>query len=220
LSVVGSPEPAGVWSARPEDLLSPDSSLLRALHALEAKRKLFTVSDSIHVNAPIERCFLLSTNVELVAQTLGMEPDLRDLRGADGMLVGGDRLVWRGWKFGLPQMHESLITKYERPEFFQDTMRRGRFKKFQHDHYLTEIDGWTLLVDKLRFSLPLGLGGRLMARHVMVPYISKLLRRRMLLLKRVAESEEWRRYLKEDVAVGVGAASHGVRCRNEGCSSA
>ena len=180
---------------------------------------MFTVSDSIHVNAPIERCFLLSTNVELVAQTLGMRADLQDLHGADGMVAGGDRLVWRGWKFGLPQMHESLITKYQRPEFFQDTMRRGRFKKYQHDHHFTEIDGWTLMVDKLRFSLPMGVLGKQVARHVMVPYIAKLLRRRMLLLKRVAESEEWRRYLKEDVEVGAGVASQGVRCPNASCSS-
>jgi ligand-binding SRPBCC domain-containing protein len=169
---------------------------------------LFIVSDSIHVNAPIERCFLLSTNLKLVADALGMRPDVRGVRGPDGTVIGGDRVVWHGWKFGLPQVHESLITRYQRPEFFQDTMVRGRFKRYQHDHHLTEIGGWTLLVDKLRFSLTMGPVGKQVARHVMVPYISKLLRRRMLVLKRVAESEEWRRYLKEDQPVGVGAASH------------
>jgi ligand-binding SRPBCC domain-containing protein len=159
---------------------------------------MFTISDSIHVNAPIERCFRLSTNIVMVGRTLGM----RTIEGkADGMLEEGDRLVWAGWKFGFPQMHESLITGYERPIFFQDTMERGRFKRFQHDHYLIEIDGRTLLTDKLRFTLPLGLPGRAMAQVVLVPYIRRLLRRRMQLLKRVAETGEWRRYLPEEEAV-------------------
>ena len=49
--------------------------------------------------------------------------------------------------------------------------------------------------DKLRFTLPFGVLGRLVARYVMVPYIRETLRQRLTLLKRVAESEEWRKYI-------------------------
>ncbi len=160
---------------------------------------MFTVSDSIHIHAPIERCFLLSTSLELVGQVLEMRPVEGGSRKTAGLAVEGDRIEWRGWLFGLPQMHESLITRYEQPCFFQDMMTRGRFKRFQHDHRFTEIDGHTLLVDKLRFSLPLGLPGKMVARHIIVPHISGLLRRRMELLKHVAEGVEWRRYLPEEV---------------------
>jgi ligand-binding SRPBCC domain-containing protein len=156
---------------------------------------MFTIRDSIHINAPIERCFLLSTNIDLVARVLGMKP----IEGrASGMIEAEDRLLWAGWKFGLPQRHESLITKYERPSFFQDTMGQGRFRRFQHDHQLVEIDRQTLLIDKIRFSLPWSGLGRLAGRSILVPYICRLLRRRLLLLKQVAESEEWRRYLSRD----------------------
>jgi len=158
---------------------------------------LFTVSDSIHIHASIERCFLLSTSLELVEQVLEMRPMEGGSRKTAGFVVGGDRIEWRGWLFGLPQVHESLITRYERPNFFQDTMARGRFERFQHDHRFTEIDGHTLLVDKLRFSLPFGWPGKIMARHVIVPHISGLLRRRMQLLKRVAEGSEWKQYLPD-----------------------
>ncbi len=160
---------------------------------------MFTVSDSIHINAPIERCFLLSTSLELVGQLLEMRAVAGDSRKTCGLVTGGDRIVWQGLVFGLPQVHESLITRYERPGFFQDTMARGRFKRFQHDHLFTEIDGHTLVVDKLRFSLPLGWPGKIVARRMLVPYLSGLLRRRMMLLRHVAESEEWRRYLPEEM---------------------
>jgi len=157
---------------------------------------MFTISDSIYINAPIDRCFLLSTNVELVGETLGMRP----LEGkTSGMLVADDRLLWAGWKFGMPQMHESLITQYERPNFFQDSMGRGRFKRYQHDHYFYVMDERTVLNDKIRFTMPLGFLGRLVGQFVMVPYLSRRLRRRLVLLRKVAQnSKEWTKYLPQD----------------------
>jgi ligand-binding SRPBCC domain-containing protein len=155
-------------------------------------KSIFTVSDSMHVNAPIERCFLLSTSIELVAETLRMKP----LSGRrNGLIEPGDEVLWAGWKFGLPQMHESRITGYGRPDYFQDTMARGRFRFFQHDHHFAEIGGHTLLQDKVRFSLPLGFVGAVVAQHVMVPYIATLLRKRFFLLKRLAEGDGWKKYL-------------------------
>lgn len=156
--------------------------------------RTFVISDSMHVQAPLERCFLLSTNLELVAETLRMRP----LSGkSTGQVAMGDTILWAGWKFGLPQMHESRITAYQPPVYFQDTMARGRFKTFQHDHHFTEIDGHTLLQEKLRFSLPGGWLGAQVAKHVMVPYISRLIRKRFYLLKKLAEGQGWRQYLPE-----------------------
>ena len=159
---------------------------------------MFTISDSIFINAPIDRCFLLSTNVELVGRTLGMKP----LEGkTSGLIVGDDRLLWAGWKFGFPQMHESYVTRYERPAFFQDTMGRGRFKRYQHDHYFYEMDERTVLNDKIRFTMPLGFVGRLVGQFVLVPYLSRRLRRRLVLLRKVAENRnEWEKYLPTETA--------------------
>ncbi len=153
---------------------------------------MYMVKDSVHISAPIERCFLLSTSIEVVAQTIGMRPVAGKMRG---LVTADDRLEWRGWKFGLPQRHETLITKYARPSFFQDCMASGRFRVFQHDHEFTEIGGQVLLKDTVRFSLPFGVAGRLVGKYVMIPHIRGLLQRRFQLLKRIAESEEWREYL-------------------------
>ncbi|HUZ95315.1 MAG TPA: SRPBCC family protein [Edaphobacter sp.] len=156
---------------------------------------MFVVSDRIHVNAPLERCFLLSTSLELVRQSLKMRLVAGQSSRPGGLVEEGDRLTWKGWVFCMPQRHESLISRYERPNFFQDTMLRGRFKRYQHDHTFTEIGGRTLLNDKIRFSLPLGMVTRPVGRFVVTPYIASLLRHRLELLKRVAESEEWKQYL-------------------------
>ncbi len=157
----------------------------------------FMLRDKIVIQAPIERCFLLSTSIEVVAQTLAMRP----VEGkTSGMILAGDQLLWRGWKFGLPQMHETLITGFDSPVYFQDTMGRGRFATFQHDHRFTDTDEGTLLEDELRFSMPFGASGAAVGRLIMVPHIKGLLRRRFALLKRLAEGDGWREYIHRQVA--------------------
>ncbi len=159
---------------------------------------MFTLRDSIVVRAPIDRCFLLSTSLAIVEKELGMHP----VRGrTSGLVTGGDTVRWEGRQLGLPQYHESLISRFEPFRFFQDTMIAGRFASFQHDHAFSgNADGTVTLADELRFSMPFGPAGRLVGRLVMVPHIRGLLRRRFRLLKRIAETEEWRGYLPQDKA--------------------
>ena len=153
---------------------------------------MYRLKESIHVNAPVDRCFLLSTSIEIVQQTLRMTPVSGQ---TSGLIVHGSRLMWHGWKFGMPVKHETLITGYNRPIFFQDTMVRGMFHEFQHDHRFEDIDGRTLLVDVVRFSLPLGPIGKVVAKRVVIPHILQTMVKRFELLKRLAEGDDWERYL-------------------------
>jgi len=153
---------------------------------------MFRLKESIHVNAPVDRCFLLSTSIALVEQSLHLRPVAGK---TTGLIVAGDRVRWRGWKFGLPVHHESLITEYDRPSFFQDTMRSGLFRHFQHDHRFEDIDGQTLMADIVRFSLPLGSAGKLVAKRIVVPHILDTLVKRFQLIKRIAEGPDWERYI-------------------------
>ena len=149
----------------------------------------FTLRATITIAAPIERCFLLSTHIDTVRQTLALTP----VAGrTTGHVVLNDRVTWRGWKFGLPQVHHTLITGYVFPTFFQDTQEKGRFAAFQHDHHLAEIPTGTRLDDEVRFALPFGPLGAFVARWILVPHIRTLLQRRFALLKRLAETDEWR----------------------------
>ncbi|ADW70763.1 SRPBCC family protein [Granulicella tundricola] len=153
---------------------------------------MFRLKESVHVNAPMDRCFLLSTSIELVQKTIGLKP----VEGkTKGLIVSGDQLIWRGWKFGIPAMHETLITGYDRPAFFQDTMGRGRFSFFQHDHHFAEMNGCTTMWDIVRFSMPLGMPGKLVGKHIVVPHVLKLMLQRFELLKHIAEGSDWERYL-------------------------
>lgn len=160
----------------------------------------FTLRDSLLVHAPIERCFQLSCSLELVHQELGMDA----VSGkTTGLVTGGDIVRWEGWQLGMKHFHVSHISGFEQPVFMQDTMLHGRFKTFQHDHHFREQQSCghgeegTLLEDELRFSLPFGNLGRFVARTIMVPHIHKLMASRFQRIKRIAEGEDWRRYLPE-----------------------
>jgi ligand-binding SRPBCC domain-containing protein len=153
---------------------------------------MYQVKDSTHIHAPIDRIFALSTSVDIVRITLEMRP----IKGrTTGHVLAGDTIEWRGWKFGLPQRHTSVISGYDAPIFFQDTQLKGRFAHFHHDHHLQEIDGHVFAYDKVHFSLPFGPLGKIVAKRLMIPLITKLLARRFALLKRLAEGEGWRDYL-------------------------
>jgi ligand-binding SRPBCC domain-containing protein len=156
---------------------------------------MFIVRDCEHVRAPLERCFQLSTHLKLVAEALEMEMVPRDGFKTEGLVQGGDRINWYGWKFGLPHIHVSHIAKFQPPAYFQDTMEQGRFRRFEHDHHFSTVGAHTLIVDSVRFSMPLGPAGRLVGKYIVMPHVRKLLRTRLMMLKRIAESEEWKDYL-------------------------
>ena len=155
---------------------------------------IFTLRDAAVVHAPIDRCFQLTCSVALVREELGMQP----VSGrTDGLVASNDTVRWEGWQLGMKHFHVSRISGYQRPVFLQDSMLDGRFKTFQHDHHLRELPGnaGTEMRDELRFTMPLGVLGRTVARYVMVPHILRLMKSRFARIKRIAEGEDWRQYL-------------------------
>ncbi len=155
--------------------------------------KLLVVREEIQVDAPIERCFQLSTQVEIVQEILGMRP----VRGrTSGRVRQGDTVRWQGWQLGLPQMHESLIDACDPPHFFRDSMIAGRFAEFQHDHrFLQSHQGRVLMQDEVRFAMPWAGLGAVIGRLILAPHIRRLMRKRFAHLKQLAEGDGWRSYL-------------------------
>lgn len=169
------------------------------------------IHESIEIHAPLQRCFALSTRVDLVRETLGMQ-----LVGGvtSGHVTADSRVRWRGWKFGLPTEHHTLITGFAAPRYaqatgdlnadepgqmvawFQDSQERGRFAFFQHDHFLRQSASpagqpMTVLADEVRFVLPFGAPGMLVAQFVLAPHIRKLAQRRFEMIKKLAEGDGW-----------------------------
>lgn len=156
---------------------------------------LVRIALSSSIVAPIERCFDLSRSIDLnLASTEGHE---KTVAGVTSGLIGlGQEVTWRGRHFGFAIRHTSRITAYEFPCYFQDSMVRGLFQSYCHDHYFEACDGATLMKDVVRFAAPYGVSGRVVERLVLARYIRKLIERRNSYLKSSAESEQYRKYLR------------------------
>jgi ligand-binding SRPBCC domain-containing protein len=165
----------------------------RGLMSMAVDSQVFVIRDQLVVGAPIERCFALSTHLAVVEMTLAMRPVGGRL---EGVVVGGDTVRWRGWKWGLRHDHESLIEAFDPPRFFRDRMIAGRFAAFEHDHQFTnQEDGKVLLQDEVRFAMRWGAAGLMIGRTAVVPHVRKLVKERFALIRRMAEGQEWRGYV-------------------------
>ncbi|MGB0124161.1 MAG: SRPBCC family protein [Silvibacterium sp.] len=147
------------------------------------------------INAPIERCFDLSRSIDLHLLSTATTGE-RVIAGVTSGLIGlGENVTWRAKHFGVWQEFTSEITALDRPKSFQDKMIRGAFRSFEHDHLFAETeDGTTEMQDVLRFTAPVPLLSRI-AELLLRPYMGGFLRERNQVIKKAAESEDWRRFV-------------------------
>ena len=150
---------------------------------------------TLHVAAPPDRCFDLARSVEAHVHSTASTGE-RVVGGTTaGLLRLGDEVTWRARHFGFAQDLTSRITAFERPLHFRDSMVRGAFARFDHDHYFTAVDGGTLLRDVFDYRAPLGPFGWLAERLFLTAYMRRFLLTRLHALKTLAESTDWRRFL-------------------------
>ncbi len=76
-------------------------------------------------------------------------------------------------------------------------MVRGPFKRFDHDHFFENRGEGTLMRDVFDFNSPFGILGKLVDALMLKRHMERLLGERCEILKRVAETDEWKRFLGE-----------------------
>jgi hypothetical protein len=160
---------------------------------------MVTLEEVTIIRAPIERCFDLGRSVEAhLKANVHWGEEAVALEGVTSGLVGlGERVTWRARHFGVRQKLTSEITALRRPEHFQVTMVRGAFRSMVNDHWFRVVaPGVTEMRNVFRFEAPFGIFGRVAEVVALRRYMQRLLRERNAATKEVAESEEWREYLR------------------------
>jgi ligand-binding SRPBCC domain-containing protein len=147
------------------------------------------------IRAPRDRVFDLARSIDAHQDsTEGTEEHA--VAGVTKGLIGmGNEVTWEARHFGVRQRLTVRITALERPRHFQDVMISGAFKCMVHDHEFAERPEGTLMVDRFEFQSPLGILGGFVDRLFLKAYLRRFLVRRNVVLRRLAESEEWRLYL-------------------------
>jgi ligand-binding SRPBCC domain-containing protein len=101
----------------------------------------------------------------------------------------GEEVTWRARHFGITQHFTSKITAFDPPAHFQDSMQRGAFRSFVHDHYFVEANGGTQMTDALEFTAPFGILGRIAESLVLRRYLERLLVSRAVVIKNECERD-------------------------------
>lgn len=154
-----------------------------------------TIRLSTWIDAPLERCFKLALSIDLHAAS-AKETQEKAVGGVTSGLIGeGQRVQWQGRHFGRTITHTSKIDGWRPYYYFRDVMVDGWFLRFEHAHYFALMDDGTRMRDEIRFAAPYGFLSKL-TEKVVRRHLLAMLMRRNILLKQVAESEEWRRYLE------------------------
>lgn len=109
-----------------------------------------------------------------------------------GLIGLGEEVTWEATHFAIRQRLTSRITVYRRPFHFRDSQVQGAFKRFDHDHLFSEVEGGTLMRDLFDFEAPFGVLGKVAEMAYLKRYMTGLLERRNKLIREVAEQEAFR----------------------------
>jgi ligand-binding SRPBCC domain-containing protein len=148
------------------------------------------------IDAPVERCFLLSLSVDLHVAKARSTQDKTVAGVTEGTIGEGDMLTFKGLHFGERWRYTSLIETLRPHSYYRDVMISGPFQHFEHEHHFAPMDDGTRMRDEIRFSASGGFLGQLRARMFLRKRLKAFLMERNTMIKRLAESEDWHKYLK------------------------
>ena len=147
------------------------------------------------ISAPIQRVFDLSRSVDLHAASTAQTGEHAVAGVTSGLMSLGQEVTWRARHFGIWQRLTSRITVFDPPTHFRDSLVRGAFRRFDHDHFFSQSGEVTTMRDVCDFQSPLGFLGRIADYLVLTHYLSHFLTTRNATIKKAAETDEWQHYL-------------------------
>jgi ligand-binding SRPBCC domain-containing protein len=169
-----------------------------------------TIRSETWIDAPVERCFLLSLSIDLHVASARSSREQAIEGVTTGLISEGQTVTFRGRHLGLRLRHKSRIEVMRPYSYFRDVMVSGAFSRFEHDHHFAAMDDGTRMRDEIRFIPPLGKLGRVATKALVRRHIAAFLTERNRGIKQVAESEDWHRYLDgQSVTVALAPVKEG-----------
>jgi ligand-binding SRPBCC domain-containing protein len=139
------------------------------------------------INASQERCFDLSRDADVHLLSTKQTKERVVSGRSTGLFELYDEVTWEAVHLGVKQKLSSVITGFDRPVFFEDTMKKGAFKTMRHEHHFKKEEDATLMTDIFEYEVPFGLPGKIFDLIYLRKYMINLLNRRNACIKELAE---------------------------------
>lgn len=154
---------------------------------------------TVEINAPIERAFDLSRSIDFHAFTQANRAEKAIAGRSSGLIEYGETVTWRAKHFGISQLLKVKITKFDRPYSFRDTMLKGAFKRFDHDHIFESSNGVVKMTDIFDYDSPLMFLGKIFDALVLENYMREFSIQRNNEIKKALENGEWKKFLNKSL---------------------
>ena len=66
-----------------------------------------------------------------------------------------------------------------------------------HEHYFRPVENGTIMIDQFRYEIRYGFLGRLFNQTYLEKYMKRLLSERNAVIRKAAESNQWKQYLQK-----------------------
>jgi ligand-binding SRPBCC domain-containing protein len=139
------------------------------------------------IRAPLEVCFDAARDLDLHVKSMAHTGERAVAGRTSGLIEAGEEVTWRARHFGITQHFTSRITAFARPTYFQDSMQRGAFRSFVHDHYFRDENGLTHMTDEIVFAAPLGVLGVIAEKLFLRRYLERLITDRARVIREAVE---------------------------------
>lgn len=149
------------------------------------------------IKAPIGRVFDLSRSIDLHKISTSKTQEEAIAGRTTGLIELGETVTWRAKHLGVVQTLTSKITSFDFPNHFADEQVEGAFKSFKHDHFYTQKDGGTHVMDRFVYKSPFGWIGKLVDQLFLKRYMTEFLEIRNQTIKEFAETDQWKGILKD-----------------------
>ncbi|MEO7976264.1 SRPBCC family protein [Flavobacterium sp.] len=140
------------------------------------------------INASKKIVFDASRNIDIHQQSASPTNEKAITGITSGLINLNETVTWRGKHFGFYLTHKSRITAMNFYDYFVDEMERGKFKSFRHEHFFEEVNGFTIMKDKLQYETPFRIFGELFDVLFLKKHLTRFLLERNKTLKEVSEN--------------------------------
>ncbi len=147
------------------------------------------------IEAPIERVFDLSRSIDLHKSSMTRYGEKPIAGTISGLINLREEVTWKAKHFYKERILKVRITAMQKPFSFIDEQVQGIFKLMKHEHFFKPCDNGTIMIDQFYFDLYKGLLGELLNRLYLTRYIKQLLEERNSVIKKVAETNQWKHFL-------------------------
>ena len=154
-----------------------------------------TIHLTTFIEAPADRVFDLSRNVDMHKQSMARHKEEAVAGIRFGLVEKEDTITWKAKHLFKTRMLRAKITDMKKPQMFVDEQAEGDFKMMKHEHHFKPCENGTIMIDLLQFETPYGSLGKFFNTVYLTRYMKKLLEQRNKMIKEFAEGDKWKKLL-------------------------